>query len=317
MMIRKLLGLAMVCVLSSNCGSDTMEMDAGSYTLIDEAQAAPAPASFGDYWYQGKAEITSYTLKQARYGEVHEGHAVLIFVTEDFSESKQVKLDNPQKAGNDAVKVLKLNATRKFNTGIYPYSLMNSVFSPIDRARYPHSLKISMSAQEWCGQAFVQMNLKGDTYQIQQYSYFEREGDRTIDLEAAIPEDEIWTTIRLNPSDLPTGSVRMIPGALYQRFSHANWGVQNVTATHEADAQDANHMVYSLTYPDINRTLAIKYKASFPYEIESWEETGQSGFGRRAQMMTTTVVRNKRMLSDYWSKNHVSDLGLRRELGLD
>jgi len=35
---------------------------------------------FGDYWYTGEAELTSYELKQSRYGEIHEGHAVLIFV---------------------------------------------------------------------------------------------------------------------------------------------------------------------------------------------------------------------------------------------
>ncbi|MDP7238046.1 MAG: hypothetical protein QGI34_15090, partial [Candidatus Latescibacteria bacterium] len=84
MMIRKLLGLAIACALSSSCGVD-QQGGPSEYTLIDEVQAARPPASFGDYWYQGKAEITSYTLKQARYGEIHDGHVVLIFVTEDFS----------------------------------------------------------------------------------------------------------------------------------------------------------------------------------------------------------------------------------------
>jgi len=52
------------------------------------ADAAPPAEEFGAYWYQGKAELTSYTLEQARYGEVHPGEAVLVFVTEDFSKSK-------------------------------------------------------------------------------------------------------------------------------------------------------------------------------------------------------------------------------------
>ena len=50
---------------------------------------------FKNYWYAGKAEITSYKLEQARYGELHSGYAVLVYVTEDFSVSKHVKLDNP------------------------------------------------------------------------------------------------------------------------------------------------------------------------------------------------------------------------------
>lgn len=39
---------------------------------------------FGEYWFQGKAEISSYDLTQYRYGEAREGEAVMIFVTEDF-----------------------------------------------------------------------------------------------------------------------------------------------------------------------------------------------------------------------------------------
>ena len=41
----------------------------------------PESANFGDYWYQGKAELSRYDLKQVRYGEIHQGDAVLIFVT--------------------------------------------------------------------------------------------------------------------------------------------------------------------------------------------------------------------------------------------
>ena len=48
--------------------------------------------AFGSYWYQGKAEINTYALAQFRYGEKREAEAVLIFVTEDFSREKQVKL---------------------------------------------------------------------------------------------------------------------------------------------------------------------------------------------------------------------------------
>ena len=39
--------------------------------------------TFNAYWYTGLAEITSYSLEQARYGEIHKGSAVLIFVSEE------------------------------------------------------------------------------------------------------------------------------------------------------------------------------------------------------------------------------------------
>ena len=50
---------------------------------------------FKNYWHSGKAEVASYDLKQSRYGEKREGHAVLIFVTEDIHEDTHIKLDNP------------------------------------------------------------------------------------------------------------------------------------------------------------------------------------------------------------------------------
>ena len=54
------------------------------------AIASSEESNFNKYWYAGEAELNSYTLSQARYGENHEGEAVLIFVTEDFSKSKYV-----------------------------------------------------------------------------------------------------------------------------------------------------------------------------------------------------------------------------------
>ena len=66
--------------------------------------------AFGKYWYQGQAELNTYDLEQYRYGEKRNGEAVLIFVTEDFSREKQVKLDNPQQHEQDAQKVLKRRA---------------------------------------------------------------------------------------------------------------------------------------------------------------------------------------------------------------
>ena len=53
----------------------------------------PLSEEFKEYWFAGKAEITSYKLEQARYGELRDGSAVLIYVTEPFLADKQVKAD--------------------------------------------------------------------------------------------------------------------------------------------------------------------------------------------------------------------------------
>ena len=160
---------------------------------------------FKNYWYGGKAEITTYKLEQARYGELHEGYSVLVFVTEDFSKSNQVKLDNPQDAKGDDVKVLKLNRIKKFDTGIYSYSMMDSVFTPVYVDEYPSSLKVSSSSQEWCGNTFMQLNLGYSGYEVSTYSYFESEGDRKFSLQKEILEDELWTR-RLILTPDPSGS---------------------------------------------------------------------------------------------------------------
>ena len=281
--------------------------------------AMPAPLraaedAFGAYWYQGQAEITSYALEQARYGEIRQGHAVLIYVTEDFSRKKQVKLDNPGAAGDDRAKVLKLNSTRKFLTGLYPYSIMTSVFSPVDDED-PRTLKVTTSSQEWCGHTFTQLNRTEKGYLVLGLSYFESEGDETVKLEGAHTEDQIWTTLRLDPAKLPTGSFKLIPGTVVQRLKHIPWGVATATGRLEP-AGDDGLMAYTLTYADLDRTLTIRFKAAFPHEIEGWQETYRSGWGAGAARLTTRATRIRRMISDYWTKNRLVDEALRSELGL-
>ena len=277
--------------------------------------APPAGTEFAEYWYRGAAEITSYRLEQARYGEVHEGRAVLIFVTEDFSRDKQVKLDSPPRDPVDAIPVLKLNLTRKFNTGIYPYSMMTSAFTPVDRSSEPRTLKVTTSSQEWCGHTFTQLNAIPDGYRLQENSYFEAEGDRVAELGDAVPEDGLWNLIRIDPSALPTGELKLVPGSMFQRLRHAAWRVRDARAELGVDGNGL--MRYTIQYPDLGRTLEIRFEAEFPFEIESWEETYRSGFGPGAKPLTTRAVRDRRIQLDYWNRHGVADEGLRAELGLE
>ncbi|NET59735.1 MAG: hypothetical protein F6K47_27375, partial [Symploca sp. SIO2E6] len=173
------------------------------------------------------------------------------------------------------------------------------------------------SSQEWCGHTFVQMNLNDQGYRVQQNSYFEQDGDKTLSLGGAIPEDELWTAIRLNPEDLPTGKLQLIPGTMFQRLRHLSWTTQSATAELKPVAGNPQLMSYTLTYPELKRTLTIEFSKAFPHEIESWEETYQSGWGQGAKTLTTSAKRKKRILLDYWTKNSVADEVLRRELALD
>ena len=264
---------------------------------------------FAEQWYAGSAEVSSYSLTQARYGEMHEGKAVLIFVTEDFSKSKHVKLDGE----GDGVSIMKLNMMKKFNTGIYPYSMMNSVFTPVNIKKYPNSFKVTTSSQEWCGHTFTQLNLKKDGFQFLGRSYFESEGDVEMKLDKVFLEDEVWNRIRLNPESLPTGTVQMMPGNFYLRLRHKDIKVQTAEATYTPGDKISSYKMY---YPEHSRTLTIQFKSEFPYQILGWREVYKSGFGPDAKDMITKATLLHSDMVKYWEKNGVADLPLRDEFKL-
>jgi hypothetical protein len=156
-------------------------------SAISESPAAgvrtPRPprrvsARFGQRWRDGKAEISGYRVTTMRYGEPREGTSALIYVTEPMSRRTWIKDDHAR--GDDRVEVLKLNHTLNFRTGIYPYSVMTSVFSPVEsEGREPFTpAKISLSVQEWCGHVYHQIYPKGDHFHSVIHSYFASEGDR-------------------------------------------------------------------------------------------------------------------------------------------
>ncbi|GAA4437739.1 hypothetical protein GCM10023188_32280 [Pontibacter saemangeumensis] len=272
--------------------------------------------AFGDYWYQGKAELNTYDLEQYRYGEKRSGEAVLIFVTEDFSRQKQVKLDNPQEHEADAQKVLKLNMTKNFLTGIYPYSMMLSAFTPV-YDKVP-AVKMAGSVQEWCGQTYTQLNQQAGQYQVRLHSYFEQEGDQQLTLDARA-EDDIWNLIRLNPKEVPNGQLRLIPGLLDLRLTHIPFAAHTATVALAPAEQAmagfaANQLsTCTVTYTDYPRELRIFFTSAFPYEIAGWEEVRKLENG---QQEVSRATRKAIMLQDYWTKNGNAFQPLRRELRL-
>ena len=113
---------------------------------------------FKKYWFNGKAELSSYDLKKARYGEIHNGEAVLIFVVEPFLSVKQVKNDGFQ-TNEKSEQVMKLINSQKFYTGIYPYLIMTSSFYPLNKNK-EGIVKLSMSSKDWRGQMVNAQNFQ-------------------------------------------------------------------------------------------------------------------------------------------------------------
>lgn len=291
----------------------------GNIQIEDPPKALPSPVSqsFKDYWYNGLAELTTFKLAQVRYGEVREGLATMVFVTEDFSKSRFVKLDYPERAGDDKISVLKFNLNKRFITGIYEYALMQSVFKPVDWRNHPQTLRVTTSNIEWCGQFLTSIRLNEEGYEVQYNSYFDGEEDTRLQLPYALLEDEIWNLIRMSPEQLPTGSFQMIPGILTQELTHQTLEVKSAIGSLEV--QDSM-MVYTLKYPEMPRELTIRFEKDFPYRILSWEETFMtvSGWGMESKLMTTKAERIQYTRSDYWEKKYLRDEYLRKEkLGIE
>jgi hypothetical protein len=256
-----------------------------------------------DFWFNG-AEISSFTLDQSRYGKNHPGHAELIFVTEPFLTGKQVKNESGKPGSTP---VLKLNALTTFNTGIYSYRTMTSTFRPIDLEKFPHALKSVTTIQDWCGQAFQQLNYRDNTWNAELRSYFEDAGDANRNLGSAFIEDELWITLRLDPKKLPLGNVSMIPGAIFTRFMHKPL---QATKANAAISQLDGITTYTLDYPSFERVLTIQFDTAFPHIIRKWTEKTTSG-------ITTATLAKRLMNIAYWDMNDPKDSSKRKELGLE
>jgi hypothetical protein len=264
---------------------------------------------WGKYWFQGKAEISSFDLTQYRYGEAREGEAVLIFVTEDFSRKKQVKLDDPEGSSSDKISVLKMNQTRDFVTGIYPYHMMLSAFTPTKEKS--QGLKFTASSQEWCGHTFSQLNLKSkDSYSGKIFSYFEKEGDDTFSF-SGLAEDDLWNLIRIDPKQIPIGSVKMMPSLFYQRFTHQEFKTEEAFIR-VLDISGGRSQL-EVGYASGSRVVKIDFEKEFPYQIMGWEEIQTKPDGTKE---VTKATRKGLKIVDYWSKNKVEDEFLRKELNL-
>ncbi|MEM7086902.1 MAG: septum formation inhibitor Maf [Bacteroidota bacterium] len=298
-----LLWSAIISLFLFSCNSsekDTLAVRSEIKTEANTSETRALSQDFKKYWYAGTAEITSYKLIQERYGELREGTSVNIFVTEDFIPEVQVKANNP---GKKNIPVLKLNNTKKYLTGIYPYSVMTSTFSPVQTN--DHALKVTHSMQEWCGQVYVQLNNRRN-FEIQAHSYFEGEADQQIDLPKSWMESDLWSRIRINPEELPTGNFSILPSFEYFRMSHKKIATHTATASlMKGDSISS----YSLSYTDLDRELKIYFSSQFPYTIERWEETHANG-------LKTTAEKMKRMRSAYWGQNSNKYSSLRDSLGL-
>ncbi|TMK79122.1 MAG: hypothetical protein E6G45_04410 [Actinobacteria bacterium] len=183
---------------------------------------------FGSVWHDGKAELDGYRLTMLRYGQPRAGQAVMVYVTEPFRERARVKADDPSRDPADVFDVLKLNLVRDFQTGIYDYNTMVSLFVRSDTFA---PVKVSFSSSEWCGNVYEELLIDPGKIRHQLLSYFEGETSS-----GSLPrppggmlEDELYVRLRgLRGDLLRPGERRRLPflaSTFYRRMAHqpASW----------------------------------------------------------------------------------------------
>ena len=276
-------------------------------TSIDKTIAQLDPI-----WFSGKAEISSYSLKQNRYKGVHNGEAIMIFVTEPFLTDKQVKSDDNN--DKNSVSTLKNNQIRRFTTGLYDYSIFTSVFTNANNAV---TYKVTNSSQDWCGQSFMQLNKTKDGYNYELRSYFESEGDKNDKAADAILEDELYNYIRIDEDLLPTGSFKLLPSTHVSRLLHLPYSsIEAVGSiqTYNGDKMKGIQLKsYKVDMPSIKRKLEIVYDSSTQTnEIVGWIDSSPSVFDKKIR--STVAIRNEVIWSAYWGQNGVEDVEDREKL---
>ena len=277
---------------------------------------------FWSYWGDGKAEINSYAVTQNRYNQPRKAMSVMIFVTEPFNLSKQVKSDNSNDKDPNIISVLKLIRTKKFQTGIYDYSLLTSVFVPVNTYSIGKStfsggspLKISFSSQEWCGLTTHQLNRTERGMNSRQLSYFESEGDKFEQWKSddrTLYADNLFIAVREVLSSLPEGTYPYYQTLEYGRLFHRSFSEQTaVVVKKDSTIRHANKIV-SVTHWTIT---AGKQVWNFDVEKEYSRRILEYQFRDGNVIIEKgTMIKSKRL--PYWQLNKNGNEKYLKELGL-
>ncbi len=310
---------AVITIVTLACASP-----AGSASPPAPADPA-AEARFGATWHDGKAEMNGYRLTVRRYGQMRRGQVVAVFVTEPFSESKRVKVDDPNANPADTFDALKLNLVRDFQTGIYDYNTMASLFV---RTGDLQPVKETFSSAEWCGHVYLEMLFNKDGIGRKLFSYFEGESadDRLPAKQGGVTEDALMILLRgLKGDYLAAGGSRTVdflPGPFHARLSHTppRWTTARIArsaapAPVTVPAGTFQVSVWSVSVGD-GRTGRFDIEEAWPHRIIRWSWTAEAGEnGRGSEGLESAELTGSERLQ-YWRMNGEGDEAARQKLGL-
>jgi len=271
-------------------------------------------ADFGAHWHDGKAELDGYRLVVSRYHEDRTGTAVMIFVTEPFSESKRVKVDDARANPADTFDALKLNLVRDFQTGIYDYNTMVSVFV---RTETMEPVKVSFSSAEWCGHVYSEMVFAPKEIRGTYASYFEGESGPIVlgRPKGGVTEDELFIALRgLRGDFLAAGESRTVPylpGCFYSRLAHhpPEWTQATIARMKEPQTVTVPAGTFATVLYDVRiadgRTGGFWIEGEYPHRIVKWSLPPD---------VSGELTGSKRL--EYWKLHAEGDESWLKEIGL-
>lgn len=278
--------------------------------------------SFWSYWGDGNAELNHYAVTQNRYGQLRNATEYMIYVTEPFNLIKQVKADSFDSENANNINVLKLNRIKDFQTGIYDYNLMTSIFvatEPFQIMDNNYSsateIKISFSSQEWCGNYFHQINRVKNGVRSMTHSYFESDADNDQLLDEAqntIFADNLFIRVRELINKLNVGTVDIFPTLESTRLLHkpfrkktANISVQTDTYTY----QSKGVVVREWTISADDEIWTFLVEKNYPRKILFFEHSLNNN-----TMESGMLINSIRL--PYWKLNQNGDESYLKELEL-
>lgn len=254
----------------------------GKKKVVSKKSSRKLPEWFAGYWNSSMTEVSTYELKQARFGNIYEGEAFLSFSQVVYSKARQIEAATIDTLNKDQIKTLQLISHRNYKCGNQWQSLSQMVVMPQIFRDGPYALKISASVNDLNGISYAQLNLDANKYLMQVRSPDNREGDQNRVVQLTTAEDQLWCMIRIYPDSLPTGNALILPGLLSSRLRNemmqphtAKLSLRNVELSDLPDGLQNRGAIkkYTIDYTQNGRTLEIFFNAAPPHIIEGWKDS--------------------------------------------
>ena len=238
-------------------------------------------------WDDGRAEYDVYAATEVREGLPRPARVVHLIVKEPFDPKTRVKSDRP-----GAVDVIKMNQVIDVPTGVYAYHQMQSTFW--DRASGA-VVKVSLSSNDSCGNAFKEGWLEGGFLRLLFHTYWdgEADGERRVPLPAGgIFADELPMKLRcLRRFDPAEYRVKILPSIIGSKVGSPAFADATIRVL--APAADGTIRIEVAGAAGVDR---FAFEKSSPHVLRSWKRADGSALELR-----------KTMRLDYWNHGRPGD----------